>query len=325
MPPSFLPAILAGVVAWATTGKFHFWYFLVAVIGVTVNHIALNITDDYFDYKHVVDVKGKHQNPYAGGSGVLTAGFVKPESMLKVFTIGYFITIALGLYLTAVRGWMVFLIGGFGMSCAYFYTAPPIRYGYRGFGELSQLINFSITIGLGSYFVQTQQLAWEPLFAVLPLGFMMFGMIIINEIPDVKEDRQAGKMNLVVRFGVKKAVWFYGISMAISYLIIVVVPFLNLTSYFVFIGLMTLPWFWQAFSILYQNKDDGQKIAPANELTIKIHNITGILLILAYILQGAHNQQDIQKIAGALIVLILLYLPVALTIFSGLSPSMRKK
>lgn len=157
VPPSFLPAILGSVIAWAIADEYHLWYFIATVIGVTINHIALNMTDDYYDYQHSVDqVKNRQKNPYSGGSGTLTSGLIKSRQMAWAFTLGYLITIILGLYLTIARSWIVLAFGIFGVGCAYFYTAPPIRYGYRGFGELSQLINFSFTIGPGCFFRSDQ-------------------------------------------------------------------------------------------------------------------------------------------------------------------------
>jgi 1,4-dihydroxy-2-naphthoate octaprenyltransferase len=321
VPPSYMPAILGGVVAWAMTGEFHPWYFIVTVVGVTINHISLNMTDDYFDYKHSVDqAKDREKNPYSGGSGTLTTKLIQPKTMYRVLMVGYFITILLGLYLTAMRGWWVFIMGGFGMGCAYFYTAPPIRYGYHGFGEISQLINFSITIGLGSYFVQAQHFSWQAALALLPLGFMMFAMITINEIPDEAEDRAGGKRNLVVIFGKKTAVWLYGISMMIAFLIIIISPFLYATTFWIYLSLITLPGVVKAVSILYRNYQDAQQMSPANMLTIRIHNIVGILLIAAYLIFGILDGKQFNQILGAVIILIILYLPVVLTIFIPIIP-----
>lgn len=321
VPPSFMPAILGGVVAWAITGEFYLWYFFVTVLGVTINHISLNMTDDYFDYKHSVDqAKEREKNPYSGGSGTLTTNLIQPKAMYRVLMVGYFITILLGLYLTAMRGWWVFIIGAFGMGCAYFYTAPPIRYGYHGFGELSQLINFSLTIGLGAYFVQAQHFSVEAAFALLPLGFMMFSMITINEIPDEAEDRAGGKRNLVVIFGKNAGVWLYGISMIAAYLIIILTPIFRLTTFWIYISLITLPWFVKAFSILQRHYQDAQKMSPANMLTIRIHNVVAILLIVAYLIFGISNGKQFSQILGAVIALIIFYLPVVLTIFIPIIP-----
>ncbi|MBN2092941.1 prenyltransferase [candidate division KSB1 bacterium] len=316
VPPSFLPAILGSILAWAIVGKFNFFYFFLTVIGVTINHIALNMTDDYYDYIQSVDqAKFREKNPYSGGSGTLTSGLIHPRKMFRAFMICYLITAVIGISLTVTRGWPVFAIGAFGIICSYFYTAPPIRYGYHTLGELSQLVNFSLTIGLGAFFIQAQDFVWEATVILLPLGFMMFSMITINEIPDETMDRAGGKKTLVVRFGAQRAVWFYGSGMLIAFLIIIFAPVLLNTTYWIYLSLITFPWFIQAFRILQNNYQNPVQMAPANILTIRIHNTMGFLLILAYIIQGTLAGKNYKIIWISLVFSLFLYLPVLLTIF----------
>ncbi|NOZ61346.1 MAG: 1,4-dihydroxy-2-naphthoate octaprenyltransferase [Calditrichaeota bacterium] len=321
VPPSILPAILGGVLAWAITGEFFPFYFFLVVTGVTFNHIALNMTDDYFDYKHSIDdAKKREKNPYSGGSGTLTGGVITPEQMKQAFSLGYFLTILIGLFLSAERGWIVFAIGAFGMACAYFYTAPPIRYGYHGLGEISQLINFSLTIGLGAYFVQAHSFSPEAALVVLPLGFMMFSMITINEIPDEAQDRDGRKRTLVVIFGAKTGVFLYALNMIIAYLIIILIPLFKIASFWIYLSLVTLPWLTKAIAVATKNFRDPQKLAPANLLTIRIHNLTGILLIIAYLIEGYQRQAQLAPMIVPIILLVVLYFPVALTVFFNVMP-----
>jgi len=59
---------------------------------------------------------------------------------------------------------------------------------------------------------------------------------------------------------------------------------------------------------------------PANMLTIRIHNITAILMIAGYLIEGMVVGQKLGSILGAIIVLIVLYLPVILTVFIPIIP-----
>jgi len=315
-PSSFLPAILGGVVAWAQTGLINRWFFFLTVLGVTLNHIALNMTDDYFDYHSVADRNDKREkNPYAGGSGVLTEGKIQHNHMRLIFTSFYLLTIIIGLYLCVMQTWWILAFGLFGMGSSYFYTAPPVRYGYRGFGEISQLINFSITIGLGAYVVQTVSFSREAFWVLLPLGFMMFAMIIINEIPDREDDAAAGKNNLVVKFGAQKAVRLYGLAMMMAYAVIIFAPLMNMASFWIYLAILTLPWTIQALHILKKHFSHPVRLAPANLLTIRVHNLTGILLIIAYLIQGLQNQREFQRAIFALLVLVVFYLPATVPVF----------
>ncbi len=316
VPSSFLPAILGGVVAWSQTGLMNQWFFLLTALGVTLNHIALNMTDDYFDYHAAVDRFDKTEiNPYAGGSGVLTSGKIQQHQMRFVFRLFYLLTIVIGLYLCVVQTWWVLAFGLFGMASSYFYTAPPVRYGYRGFGEISQLINFSLTIGLGAYVVQTVSFSPEAFWVLLPLGFMMFAMIIINEIPDSQDDAAAGKYTLAARFGAKQAVWLYGLAMMAAYAIILFAPLWDMATPWIYLTLSTLPWTIQAWRILKHNFSEPVKLAPANLLTIRVHHLTGILFIIAYVIEGLQNQREFQHAFFAVFILTVFYLPAAVFVF----------
>jgi len=316
VPSSFLPAILGGTVAWTQTGNIYRWFFFLVVLGVTLNHIALNMTDDYFDYRASVDQKNKKViNPYAGGSGTLTSGEIKPSDMRFVFTSLYLLTIIIGLYLCVARTWWVLAFGLFGMASSYFYTAPPVRYGYRGVGEISQLVNFSFTIGLGAYVVQTLSLSWEAFWVLSPLGLMMFAMIVINEIPDRKDDAAVGKNNLVVLLGEKKAVWLYAAAMIAAYLVILSAPVFGVASIWIYLAFFTLPWSLRAFVILKRNLNNPSRLVPANLLTIRAHNLTGILLIVAYLIRGIQNNHDLLIALFVVFILSGFYIPAAIFVF----------
>ncbi len=316
VPPSFLPAILGGVIAWASEGKFSPWLFSLVVIGVTTNHLALNMTDDYYDYKHAIDTKGLgNGNPYTGGSGTLTTGLIKPSSMLKAFTFLYLITMVVGLYLTTLRGWTILAFGLFGMLCSYFYTAPPIKYAYRGLGEVSLLINFGSTIGLGSYYVMAGRLSGEAFWATLPLGVMMFSMITINEVPDYSEDRRGGKLTLVARFGREVAIVLYIMGLGLAYFILAGTALAGWIPRICLIGFLPLPLALRSIRVLLKEYQNPEKLAPANLDIIKVHNLTGILLILAYGIYGMGMERPSFPLVIAMAWLVLLYLPVAKVVF----------
>jgi len=308
---SFMPGILGGMIAWVTDEKFIPGYFLLVLLGLLLNHIALNMTDDYYDFRHLVDVFAEGgKNPYAGGSGLLSSGLVRPEKMKQVFVILYLIAIGIGVFLGVMRGPLILLLLAIGFFCAYFYTAPPIRFGYRGLGELAQLICFGPAIGIGAYYVQAQRMAWEAFWGTLPFGLMLFSMITINEIPDYPEDRKGGKLNLVARFGRETGVRLFTISLLSAYGAILLGVILEKIPLPGLISLFTLPIAWRTIRILKAHYQDPVKMAPANLGMICIHNITAILLIIAYFLVGFRREALLASFLP-LIVLIFLYLPIA--------------
>ncbi|MGZ3569213.1 MAG: UbiA family prenyltransferase [Thermodesulfobacteriota bacterium] len=318
---SFMPGILGAMIAWTTDGQFHAGLFLLVMLGLVLNHMALNMTDDYYDFRHLVDVFAAEEgNPYAGGSRTLSDGLIQPASMRRVFTAFYVIAIGIGLYLGWTKGFFVLFLLVLGFFCAFFYTAPPIRFGYRGLGEIAQLLCFGPAIGLGAYYVQAQRISWEAFWGTLPFGIMLFSMITINEIPDYFEDRKGGKLNLVARFGRETGVWLFIVSLLSAYGAILTGVLLRRIPPLGLISLLTLPIAYKTISVLRAHYREPAKMAPANLGMICSHNFTAILLALSYFIEGFRSDALIPSLLP-LIVLTILYVPVARligrTVFSG--------
>jgi len=306
-----MPGILGAMIAWTADNEFHAGYFLLVMLGLVLNHLALNMTDDYYDFRHLVDVfAGDNENPYTGGSGTLSSGLIKPDEMRRVFTAFYVIAIAIGLFLGLTRGGLVLFLLAFGFFCAFFYTAPPVKFGYRGLGEVTQFLCFGPGIGLGSYYVQAQRISWEAFWGTLPFGIMLFSMITLNEIPDYFEDRKGGKRNLVVRLGREKGAWLFIVSLAAAYAAIGVGVMLGRIPALGLISLMTIPIAYKTISILRASCLDRVKLAPANLGMICVHNFTAILLAIAYFIVGFRSEALISSMLP-LVLLFVLYLPVA--------------
>jgi 1,4-dihydroxy-2-naphthoate octaprenyltransferase len=321
---SFMPGILGGMIAWTYDEQFHPGLFLLVMLGLILNHLALNMTDDYYDFRHLVDVFDPHGNPYSGGSGTLSKGLIPPEQMRHVFATFYVIAIGIGIFLGILRGSFVLFLLAFGFFCAFFYTAPPVRFGYRGLGEIAQLLCFGPGIGLGAYYVQTQRISWEAFWGTLPFGIMLFSMITINEIPDYLEDRKAGKLNLVARLGREIGVRLFILSLLSAYGAILIGILLRRIPAAGLISLLTLPIAFKTISILRAHYQNPVRLAPANLGMICIHNLTAILLIFVYTIVGFKKDALLSSFLP-LLTLILLYGPIAKLILDGLSQKRKEE
>ena len=315
VPPSIFPAVLGGLISWSNNGLFIPAYFALVLLAIIINHIALNMTDDYFDFRHSVDkLKPGEKNPYTGGSGTLNSGLIQPRSMFKAFTVCYLITVAAGFYLTLMRGLPILAFGLVGVFCAVFYTAPPVSFGHHGLGELAMLVNFGSVIGLGAFYVQAQTLTTEAFLATLPMGIMLFSMIVINEIPDVEEDRAAGKLTLVARYGKNAGAKLYMVSWACTYIVIIGSVAARILPIFTLTGLASLPFVWRSIKILRAHRDNPLLLAPANLDMIRAHSVTSFGLIAGYAVLGILNGYNSFDLVFVLSMLAVAYLPVAIAL-----------
>src|SRR5439155_9959866 len=117
--------------------------------------------------------------------------------------------LAVGIYLAMRGGWPILLFALLGGLAAIFYVAPPIRWAYRGLGELVIELSYGPWMVLGSVYLYTGAVSWGALWASLVPGFIIMALAVVNSIPDFHQDRLVGKRNLVVRVGRRRAVALY--------------------------------------------------------------------------------------------------------------------
>ncbi|MGB9299015.1 MAG: 1,4-dihydroxy-2-naphthoate octaprenyltransferase [Anaerolineae bacterium] len=285
---TIVPILLGATIAWARTGTFHLGLFLLTLLGGLLLHTGTNVANDYFDHRSGTDeVNVEFVRPFTGGSRLIQQGLLTPREVMCGALAAFALACVVGLCLAYVRGPLILALGIFGIFCGFFYTAPPFNLVSRGIGEFFIGLNFGVLMTLGSFFVQTGYLAWEPVVAAIPVGLLIAGVLYINEFQDAPADGAVGKDHLVVRLGRRKAALGYLALLVATYAIIVLAALLRITSPFTLIALATLPVALRAIGVARAHYDEYLKLVPANAATVFIHLLTGLLLSAGYLLDKA--------------------------------------
>ncbi|HID86608.1 MAG TPA: 1,4-dihydroxy-2-naphthoate octaprenyltransferase [Anaerolineae bacterium] len=281
---TIVPVVLGAVIAWVRTGAFHWGAFLLTLLAGLCLHAGTNVINDYFDHLSGNDeINVEFVRPFTGGSRMIQKGLLQPQEVLRGALIFFALGSIIGLYLACARGPVVLILGLIGLFSGFFYTAPPIFLARWGIGELVVGVNFGVLMTLGSYYVQTRALAWEPVVASIPVTLLIAGVLYINEFQDAPADQAVGKTHLVVRLGRRRAVVGYEIIMAATYLSIVLGVLTQLISPFALLGLLTLPIALKSVRTARVHYDEYLKLAPANAGTVMTHLLTGLLLSVGYL------------------------------------------
>lgn len=194
-----LPVALGASVAWYYFRVFDPAYFVLSLVGAVCINAGTNLANDYFDYKSGCDsVNADFRSPFSGGSGLLPGGVLNPRKVYWASVASFGFASAIGVFLAFTRGWVIVALGLVGVLSGYFYTTQLAT---RGIGEFIVGLNCGPLVVLGSYFVQTQTMALEPLAVSVPLGILILEVLWMNEIPDLEADLKAGKKTLVTRIG----------------------------------------------------------------------------------------------------------------------------
>jgi 1,4-dihydroxy-2-naphthoate polyprenyltransferase len=166
--------------------------------GVVLAVVGVEAFNEYFDSRMGTDRVFNPADLPPMSDGVLWLG-------VAAFACAF----AVGVYLTVRGGWPILAFALLGGMAAIFYVAPPIRWAYRGLGELVIALSYGPWMVLGSLYLHTRALSAGALYASLVPGFLIMALAVVNAIPDYHQDRLVGKRNLVVRLGRRRAVRLY--------------------------------------------------------------------------------------------------------------------
>lgn len=211
IPVMLIPVALGALGAYVWTGEFHPWLFLITIIGAGAAHLFSNMVNDLWDYKNGTDEEAKKNvEAISTNSGFLTQEIWSVRKFETVTWLLFALASLCGVVLGLISGWWAFIFGLLGGLIAYFYVAPPVRFGYRGKGysEVAILLSFGILPVMGAYYVQASHMDVRALLLSLPIGFLTTLILFNHHFLHWQADRQAGKKTLVVVWGEKRALRF---------------------------------------------------------------------------------------------------------------------
>ena len=210
--PAAVAPVLVGTALAGQAGVFHPLTFIATLIGAVFIQVGTNLSNDYSDARRGADTEDR-----LGPVRVTAGGLVPPRQVLMATWVSFGVAVLVGIYLVAVAGWELLLVGGASILAGVLYTGGPRPYGYEGLGELFVFAFFGIVAVTGSYFVQAKELPWEAFVLAVPVGLLAAAILMVNNIRDLETDRRAGKRTLAVRLGRHRARRMYALMVYVAF------------------------------------------------------------------------------------------------------------
>jgi 1,4-dihydroxy-2-naphthoate octaprenyltransferase len=284
------PIILGTLLAVYLNGTLNVLNFLIVlVIGVGL-HVATNVYNDIYDTIQGTDKVNVHRNESSGGSGVLLN---HPELMGKMYLlarIGLIValvgTIALTLLIDKVLWpylWGLYLLSAFFSK---YYTAPPFKLAYRGWGEISVWLAFgpmAILIAIVSQNLGLQDLVWLLMPAT---GLSTSSILLAGQMIDLEADRAGGKHGVASRMGTRFTSVLYLLVQTgiIANVILLFIYFPGNSWLFLMALIPYILIFPKAAGIIYKNHNNPDLIKQGAKLTVLIHLAFSFLLIIGFVI-----------------------------------------
>ena len=212
--------------------------WILSLLGALSAHVSVNTLNEYFDFKSGLDLNTQ-RTPFSGGSGALPALPQALYGTLMVGVVSLFLSIIIGAFFVYQLGWFLLPIGLLGVFLVFAYTtwinqhpllcliAPGL-----GFGPL---------MVMGSYWVMGahyNEAVW--LVSLVPF-FLVNNLLLFNQYPDIKADRQAGRRHLLIAHGTRVGVIIYGLFSLLSVLMMALLVVLGFIPALALLALLPLP------------------------------------------------------------------------------------
>ena len=176
-------------------------------------------------------------------------------------------------------------MGVIGLSMGLSYSAKPICWAYRGFGELVIGLCYGWLTLASAYYLQTGKINAIIHLISIPVALSIFNVILINDFPDYIADREAGKNNLVVRFGRASMGRLYAIlcfAICISYAL-AVMSGIRIIALLLFSPIMLLASI-NAFQVLKGEYKDDKELEKICAKTLAVNLGVSVCLVLAILI-----------------------------------------
>ncbi|MDJ0801414.1 MAG: 1,4-dihydroxy-2-naphthoate polyprenyltransferase [Desulfobacterales bacterium] len=248
--PRTLPAAMAPVAVGSALARadhaFHLLPALGALAGALLLQIAVNLANDYFDFKSGVDTAERLGPVRVTQSGLIAPGAVRAAMLMTLGAAGL-----IGIFLVYVGGWPIALIGAASVAGVLGYSGGPYPLASHGLGDLCVFVFFGPAAVVGTHYVQALSFSEAALIMSLPPGFLITAVLVVNNLRDIETDRAAGKRTLAVMIGPAATRGEYALLVGLAYLVPLVALPTGQHPVFILLPWLSLPLALSCIRLIY--------------------------------------------------------------------------
>jgi 1,4-dihydroxy-2-naphthoate polyprenyltransferase len=241
--PLAFSSILLGSFLALKEEKFSFLILLWAMLTTLFLQVLSNLANDYGDF-----VKGTDNENRIGPLRTLQAGLIQPKAMKFALVLFSIFSLISGISLLFVAGafsemrifWFFLGTGLFCIIAAITYTIGNNAYGYKGLGDISVLLFFGIVGVLGTHFLMTKQFQIINIFPALSCGILAVGVLNLNNLRDIENDKASGKRSIPVILGFENGKKYHYLLIVLSGVFLLQFVFCTYSKYTHFLPLLSI-------------------------------------------------------------------------------------
>ena len=197
LPLAVAPIVLGSASA-DLVDRFDSVLALLALLVALLLQIGVNYANDYSD-----GIRGTDANR-VGPLRLTGSGLVRPQAVKLAAALTFGLAALSGFAIVLITGqWWLIAVGVLCIIAAWYYTGGKSPYGYAGLGEIAVFVFFGLIATVGTAYIQILEVDAMAVLLGINFGFYATAVLLVNNIRDVKTDRESGKNTLSVRIGVR--------------------------------------------------------------------------------------------------------------------------
>ena len=195
LPLSVSGIILGTGLAGQTVFSIQWSVFSLAICTTLSLQILSNLANELGDA-----LKGTDADQHGRAAYGLQSGKITKQAITRMIWLFGGLSVAFGLALICIAFpmgstpfWVFIGLGALAIVGAITYTLGKHSYGYMGLGDLGVFVFFGLLSTLGAFYLQTQMMTEEVVWSGIAIGLPCVGVLNLNNIRDMANDRLHGK------------------------------------------------------------------------------------------------------------------------------------
>jgi 1,4-dihydroxy-2-naphthoate octaprenyltransferase len=198
----------------------HWGLFWLGLAWVALLQLSAQFLFEYFNLDK--DLGNTSKNPFAGRSGALGPG--KLARSLALFAAISFLGVDASLSILLFRNYhppaSILIIMILAVVGIVFYSVPPVRLVYSGYGELLMTILVTILLPAFAFILQKGEIHRLLAMTTFPLSALHLSMMVGLEFPDYAGDLKYQRKSLLIRIGWQNAILLHNLLVLGAFLLL---------------------------------------------------------------------------------------------------------
>lgn len=281
--PAAIGPLLVGNILALQLESFSLLIAFASMLCAILLQIAVNLANDYFDFKSGVDTEER-----LGPVRVTQSGLLAPSAVKNAMILCLIAALVVGSILIYHGGWPIALLAVAAILGALGYSGGPYPLASHGLGEVAAFVFFGLVAVVGSFYLQAGHTTTAAWILGSAIGLFNAAVMLVNNTRDIDTDTKAGKKTLAVRVGLSQA--------RVLYQAFIYIPFALIIGGFLLGVLPGWPTLLSGLALILARKlngdfsqTSGAELNPLLGRTAKLTMIFSTLFSVGFVVQVASH------------------------------------